>query len=108
MGDFNVDLSEVKAAEEQVAEQQEVVVTDETESTGHKVIFYIILGLVGLSGVGIPILIWLLIREHKKVKQLETAKAPETAVIEAGTEEKAEEKEEPKVEEKAPETKAKK
>ena len=107
MGDFNVDLSEVKAAEEQV-QQEEVVVTDETESTGHKVIFYIILGLVGLSGVGIPILIWLLIREHKKVKQLETAKAPETAVIEAGTEEKAEEKEEPKVEEKAPETKAKK
>lgn len=105
MGEFNVDLSEVKAAEEQV-QQEEVVVTDETESTGHKVIFYIILGLVGLSGVGIPILIWLLIREHKKVKQLTEAKAPETAAV-IETEEKVEEKEEPKVEEKAPEAKSK-
>lgn len=106
MGDFNLDLSEVNKVAEQEAQQEEVVVTDEEPSTGHKVVFYIILGLVGLSGVGIPVLIWLLIREKRKVKQLEEAKAPETAVVEA--EEKTEVKEEPKTEEKAPETKAKK
>lgn len=107
MGDFNVDLSEVNKVAEQEAEQEAVVATDEEPSTGHKVVFYIILGLVGLSGVGIPVLIWLLIREKRKVKQLEEAKAPETAVVEVGTEEKTEVKEEPKTEEKAPETKKK-
>jgi len=66
------------------------VVADDSVDTGHKVIFYVILGLIGISGIGLPIVIWLLIREHKKRKQLEdtlnaktTTAAPATAETQA-------------------------
>lgn len=49
------------------------VVADDSVDTGHKVIFYVILGLIGISGIGLPIVIWLLIKERKKRKQLEDA-----------------------------------
>ena len=65
-----------------VAAQQEScpVVAEDSVDTGHKVIFYVILGLIGVSGIGLPVVIWLLIREHKKRKQLEdTLNAQATA-----------------------------
>lgn len=56
------------------------VVAEDSVDTGHKVIFYVILGLIGVSGIGLPVVIWLLIREHKKRKQLEdTLNAQTTA-----------------------------
>ena len=62
----------VTPVEEQVTVSNvaDVVAEDDCD-TGHKVIFYVILGLIGLSGVGIPVLIFLLVKEHKKRKQLE-------------------------------------
>ena len=64
-----------------VAAQQEScpVIADDSVDTGHKVIFYVILGLIGISGIGLPIVIWLLIREHKKRKQLEDTLNAKTA-----------------------------
>lgn len=65
------------------------VVADDSVDTGHKVIFYVILGLIGVSGIGLPIVIWLLIKERKKRKQLEdalnaqTTAAPATAETQA-------------------------
>ena len=72
-----------------VAQQENPVVVDDNVDAGHKVIFYVILGLIGVSGIGLPIVIWLLIREHKKRKQLEdalnaqTTAAPATAETQA-------------------------
>ena len=90
-------------ADEQVTVNQVVdaVTEDDGLDTGHKIGFYIILGLIGLSGVGIPILAFLLVKEHKKRKQLEdtlngkTAETPAPAATE-----------EPKAEADAPEAKA--
>lgn len=64
-----------------VAQQESCpVVAEDSVDTGHKVIFYVILGLIGVSGIGLPVVIWLLIREHKKRKQLEdTLNAQATA-----------------------------
>lgn len=100
--DFNLDLTEVEKAA--VAEQNtNVPATEEDDdNVGHKVVFYIVMALLGLSGVGIPVLIWLLVKKSKKLKQvqkeLDAAKAtkPETAPVETKTEEtKSEETKEP-------------
>ena len=75
MGDFNVDLSSVEQAQELVAQKEanEVVSSDDDdeESTGSKVFFYIIMGILGICGVGVPILIWFLVKSRKKNKQLQ-------------------------------------
>ena len=70
-----------------VAQQESCpVVAEDSVDTGHKVIFYVILGLIGVSGIGLPVVIWLLIREHKKRKQLEdTLNAQATAAAPAVT-----------------------
>lgn len=63
-----------------VAQQESCpVVADDSVDTGHKVIFYVILGLIGISGIGLPIVIWLLIKERKKRKQLEDTLNAQTA-----------------------------
>ena len=59
------------------------VVAEDSVDTGHKVIFYVILGLIGVSGIGLPVVIWLLIREHKKRKQLEDALNAQTTATAA-------------------------
>lgn len=56
-----------------VSQVTDVACDDDEVGTGHKVVFYIILGLIGLSGVGIPVLVFLLVKEHKKRKQAEDA-----------------------------------
>lgn len=97
-----MDQNEVLATtEESVVSQvtESVVSDDDGLDTGHKIGFYIILGLIGLSGIGIPILAFLLVKEHKKRKQLE-----DTLNAKATTETPA--AEEPKAEEAAPEAKA--
>lgn len=73
-----------------VAQQESCpVVADDSVDTGHKVIFYVILGLIGISGIGLPVVIWLLIKERKKRKQLEdtlnaqTTATPATAETQA-------------------------
>lgn len=62
-----------------VAQQTEAVVTEEPEvSSGHKVVFTVILGVAILSVVGIPVAIYLLKKNKKladKNKQLEDALA---------------------------------
>lgn len=71
MEDNNV----LATAEEQsvVSQVTDAACDDDAVDTGHKVVFYIILGLIGLSGVGIPVLVFLLVKEHKKRKQAEDA-----------------------------------
>lgn len=83
-----------------VAVENEVVAPAAAEAacdevtTGHKVAFYVILGLIAVSGVGLPITIYLLIKEKKKNKQLIEAQAKAAApeiTTEATQEEKKEE-----------------
>lgn len=101
MENFDLDLTEVEKAEQQ---STEVVSTEETEeSTAHKVLFYIVMGILGLSGVGIPVLIWLLVKKSKRLKQVE--KELSEAKANQVTEKKEETKEETKQETKEPETK---
>ena len=70
-----------------VAQQESCpVVADDSVDTGHKVIFYVILGLIGISGIGLPIVIWLLIKERKKRKQLEDTLNAKTAATVAPAE----------------------
>lgn len=63
----------VPVEESVVSQVAEATCDDDAVDTGHKVVFYIILGLIGLSGVGIPVLVFLLVKEHKKRKQAEDA-----------------------------------
>lgn len=44
---------------------------DTTEETGHKVLFYLMAGIVCLSGIGVPILVWRLLKRKKQLKQVE-------------------------------------
>ena len=84
---------------EMVTVENEVVAPVVTEAacdevtTGHKVAFYVILGLIAVSGVGLPITIYLLIKEKKKNKQLIEAqgKAATPEATETTQEEKKEE-----------------
>ena len=69
-----------------VVEQDTCPVVDDSVDSGHKVIFYVILGLIGISGIGLPIVIWLLIKERKKRKQLEDALNAQTTAAPATTE----------------------
>lgn len=70
MEDNNVLVTEEQSVVSQVTD---AACDDDAVDTGHKVVFYIILGLIGLSGVGIPVLVFLLVKEHKKRKQAEDA-----------------------------------
>ena len=94
-----MDNNEILAPVEEQAVSQtvaDVVCEDDGLDVGHKIGFYIILGLIGLSGVGIPILVFLLVKEHKKRKQLEdtlngkAVEAPKTEEAKAETEVKPE------------------
>ena len=66
----------------------------EQVSTGHKVAFYVILGLIAVSGVGLPITIYLLIKEKRKNKQLIEAQAKAAEVTTEATQTQEEKKEE--------------
>lgn len=58
--------------EEQVNVNEEVTVnTDDSEDAGHKVLFFVIMGIVCLSGIGIPVAVILIWKQHKKLKQYE-------------------------------------
>lgn len=58
--------------EEQVKVNEEVTVnTDDSEGAGHKVLFFVIMGIVCLSGIGIPVAAILIWKQHKKLKQYE-------------------------------------
>lgn len=105
--DINVDLSAVDAAAEKI--QNEETNTENELSTGHKVLFYIFLGALCLLGVGVPVLVFLLIKKSKECKKLkaeakEAAPAEDTAAADQtevkGEEPKAEEKSEPEKEDK--------
>jgi hypothetical protein len=91
---FDLDLTDVEKVAEQQSTNEVVSADDDDDSTAHKVVFYIVMALLGLSGVGIPILIWLLIKKSKQLKQtkkeLEAAKANQ-ATTEVKTETKTEE-----------------
>jgi len=107
--DINVDLSAVDAAAEKY--ENEVTCSEDEVSTGHKVLFYIFLGALCLLGVGVPVLVFILIKKSKENKKLkeelkakEAAPAEDTAAAdqtEAPAEEaKAETKPEPEKEDK--------
>lgn len=107
MGDFNLDLSEVEKANE-VAVENTACTTSDSEEKGNNVVFYIIMGVLCLSGIGVPVLVFLLLKERKKRKQAEEQlnKPAEEAKPSEKTEEKSEEKkesQEEKKEEKTPE-----
>lgn len=57
--------------EEQVKTNEEVVNTDDGEGAGHKVLFFVIMGIVCLSGIGIPVAAILIWKQHKRLKQYE-------------------------------------
>ena len=59
--------------EEQVKTNEEVtaVNTDDSDGAGHKVLFFIIMGIVCLSGIGIPVMAILIWKQRKKLKQYE-------------------------------------
>lgn len=90
MGDFNLDLSEVEKANE-VAVENTACTTSDSEEKGNNIVFYIIMGVLCLSGIGVPVLVFLLLKERKKRKQAEEQlnKPSETK-----TEEKSKEKKE--------------
>jgi len=97
---YDIDLSAVDKAAAEV-EQQEALETCENDevSTGHKVLFYVLMGVLCLFGVGVPVLIFLLIKKCNEVKKLKEEKAAESKA-EVKTEESTEE---PKTEEVATE-----
>ena len=101
MPDINVDLSAVDAAAEKYENEQVTCSEDEEVSTGHKVLFYIFLGALCLLGVGVPVLVFILIKKSKENKKLkEELKAKEAAPAETNAAEGSEEAkgEEPKAE----------
>jgi len=79
MPDVNVDLSAINAEAEKI-QNEELANTEEELSTGHKVLFYIFLGALCLLGVGVPVLVFLLIKKSKECKKLkaEAEKKEET------------------------------
>lgn len=42
---------------------------DTADEGGHKVLFYIMAGIICLSGIGVPILVWRLMKRKKQLKQ---------------------------------------
>lgn len=66
---------EIKAPEEQVVtvtnEEVTNVVTDDSDGAGHKVLFFVIMGIVCLSGIGIPVAMIIIWKQRKKLKQYE-------------------------------------
>ena len=100
---MNIDLSAVDAAAEKY-ENEQIDCSEDEVSTGHKVLFYIFLGALCLLGVGVPILVFILIKKSKENKKLkEELKAKEAAPAETNVAEGSEEVkgEEPKAEEKS-------
>ena len=108
MDDFNLDLSEVNKAEELEAQKAEAAVTEDGLDKKHKVAFYVILGIVGLSGLGVPILAYFLVKKIKENKQLKAeldAKNGDGKPDENAEEKIEEKKEESKTDEKPSEKK---
>ena len=100
--DVNVDLSAINAEAEKIQEQE--LNTEEEVSTGHKVLFYVFLGALCLLGVGVPVLVFLLIKKSKECKKLKAeAEKKEETPAETNAAEGSEETkgEEPKAEEKS-------
>jgi len=100
--DINVDLSAINAEAEKIQEQE--LNTEEEVSTGHKVLFYVFLGALCLLGVGVPVLIFLLVKKTKECKRLKSEKKEEAAPAETNAAEGSETEnkgEEPKAEEKS-------
>ena len=108
MDDFNLDLSEVSKAEEAELQKVDAAGEEETLDKKHKVAFYVILGIVGLSGLGVPILAYFLvkkIKENKKLKEELDAKNGDGKPEEKTDEKVEEKKEESKTDEKPSEKK---
>lgn len=106
MGENNiVEVAAEQATEAIVNTATSVPAVDTGLDTGHKVLFYVLLGLISVTVIGVPVAIILWRRSAKKCKQLEEelnklkkpADAPAT-----------ETKEEPKAEEKPADDKKKK
>ena len=55
--------------EEQVKVNEEVTVNTDDGGAGHKVLFFVIMGIVCLSGIGIPVAAIIIWRQHKKLDQ---------------------------------------
>lgn len=68
MGESNLAPVEEQALVNVNDDQYELV---ETEESGHKVLFYIMAGIVCLSGIGVPILVWRLMKRKKQLKQVQ-------------------------------------
>lgn len=47
----------------------DVTVVDDNNEAGHKVLFFVIMGIVCLSGIGIPVAAIIIWRQHKKLAQ---------------------------------------
>lgn len=67
MGDSNLAPVEEQAMVNVNDESYELV--DTADEGGHKVLFYIMAGIICLSGIGVPILVWRLMKRKKQLKQ---------------------------------------
>jgi len=95
MADFNVDLSEVQQAQEMVAQKEtnEVVESDDDdEEEGNNIVFWIIMGVLSVFTIGVPILVYFIVKNVKQKKQLQkqiddAAKTDDKSAEETKTEE---------------------
>lgn len=74
MPNYDVDLSSVEQAQEMVAQKEtnEVVESDDDEDDGvNKVVFWIIMGVLSVFTIGVPILVYFLVKKVKQNKQLQ-------------------------------------
>lgn len=63
---------ELNVAEATTSDVVTATVVDDGIDAGHKVLFYVFIGLVAVTPVGLGILIWRLVKSKKKNKQLQS------------------------------------
>lgn len=73
MPNYDVDLSSVEQAQEMVAQKEtnEVVSDDDDEEEGNNIVFWIIMGVLSVFTIGVPILVYFLVKNVKQKKQLQ-------------------------------------
>ena len=113
MGENNiVEVAAEQATEAVVNTATSVPAVDTGLDTGHKVLFYVLLGLISVTVIGVPVAIILWRRSAKKCKQLEEElnklKNPTPEAEKPADATTTETKEEPKAEEKPADDKKKK
>lgn len=74
MPNYDVDLSSVEQAQEMAAQKEtnEVVNSDDDEDEGgNNIVFWIIMGVLSVFTIGVPILVYFLVKKIKQNKQLQ-------------------------------------